>query len=122
MGGMNISITKRAWEKLFSIARGDKSRFLLSAKSGGCNGYIYNITKVEEEERAQARALTRYSEKRSIILANDNISVLIEPRSEVLLAGTMVDYEKGQYDEKFVFKNAGDSKKSKCGCGKSFSI
>ena len=114
---MNISITKRAWEKLSSIARGDKSRFLLSAKSGGCNGYIYNITKVEEE-----RALTRYREKRTIILANDNISVLIEPRSEVLLAGTTVDYEKGQYDEKFVFKNADDSKKSKCGCGKSFSI
>ncbi len=115
---MNISITKRAWEKLFSIARGDKSRFLLSAKSGGCNGYIYNITKVEEE----AQAFARYREKRSIILTNDNISVLIEPRSEVLLAGTTVDYEKGQYDEKFIFKNAEDSKKSKCGCGKSFSI
>jgi iron-sulfur cluster assembly accessory protein len=114
---MNISITKRAWEKLFSIARGNKSRFLLSAKSGGCNGYIYNITKVEEE-----RALTRYREKRTIILANDNISVLIEPRSEILLAGTMVDYEKGQYDEKFVFKNTDNSKKSKCGCGKSFSM
>lgn len=40
---MNISITKRAWEKLFSIANGNKSRFLLSAKSGGCNGYIYII-------------------------------------------------------------------------------
>ena len=115
---MNISITKRAWEKLSSIARGEKSRFLLSAKSGGCNGYIYNITKVEED----ALALTRYREKRTIILANDNISVLIEPRSEVLLAGTTVDYEKGQYDEKFVFKNADDSKKSRCGCGKSFSI
>ena len=119
---MNISITKRAWEKLSSIARGNKSRFLLSAKSGGCNGYIYNITKVEEDAQAQTRALTRYREKRTIILANDNISVLIEPRSEVLLAGTTVDYEKGQYDEKFVFNNAGDSKKSKCGCGKSFSI
>lgn len=114
---MNISITKRAWEKLFSIARGNKSRFLLSAKSGGCNGYIYNITKVEEE-----RALTRYREKMTIILANDNISVLIEPRSEILLAGTMVDYEKGQYDEKFVFKNTDSNKKSKCGCGKSFSM
>ena len=115
---MNISITKRAWEKLFSIACGDKSRFLLSAKSGGCNGYIYNITRVEED----ARTLTRYREKRSIILVNDNISVLIEPRSEILIAGTTVDYEKGQYDEKFVFKNADDSKKSKCGCGKSFSM
>jgi len=115
---MNISITKRAWEKLFSIASGSKIRFLLSAKSGGCNGYIYNITKVEED----VRALTRYREKKSIILVNDNVSVMIEPLSEILLAGTTVDYEKGQYDEKFVFKNADDSKKSKCGCGKSFSI
>jgi iron-sulfur cluster assembly accessory protein len=115
---MNISITKRAWEKLFSIARGDKSRFLLSAKSGGCNGYIYNITKVEEDERA----FTRHRATRTIILENDNISVLIEPRSEVLLTGTTVDYEKGQYDERFIFKNADDSKKSKCGCGKSFSM
>jgi iron-sulfur cluster assembly accessory protein len=114
---MNISITKRAWEKLFSIARGNKSRFLLSAKSGGCNGYIYNITKVEEEQE-----FTGYGEKRTIILANDNISVLIEPRSEILLVGTTVDYEKGQYDEKFVFNNTDNSKKSKCGCGKSFSM
>lgn len=117
---MNISITKRAWEKLFSIARGNKSRFLLSAKSGGCNGYIYNITKVEED--VQAQAFTRNRAAKTLILANDNISVLIEPRSEVLLAGTVVDYEKGQYDERFIFKNADDSKKSKCGCGKSFSM
>jgi iron-sulfur cluster assembly accessory protein len=110
---MNISITKRAWEKLFSIASGDKSRFLLSAKSGGCNGYIYNITKIGE---------ARHREKRETILVNDNLSVLIESHSEVLLKGTTVDYEKGLYDERFVFKNTDDSTKSKCGCGKSFSM
>jgi iron-sulfur cluster assembly accessory protein len=115
---MNISFTKRAWEKLFSIANGNKSRFLLSAKSGGCNGYIYNITKIEED----ALVFTKNRDNKTIILANDNISVLIEPRSEILLAGTIVDYEKGLYDERFIFKNTDDSKKSKCGCGKSFSI
>lgn len=115
---MNISFTKRAWEKLFSIANENKSRFLLSAKSGGCNGYIYNITKIEED----ALVFTKNRDNKTIILANDNISVLIEPRSEILLAGTIVDYEKGLYDERFIFKNTDDSKKSKCGCGKSFSI
>ena len=115
---MNISFTKRAWEKLFSIANGNKSRFLLSAKGGGCNGYIYNITKIEED----ALVFTKNRDNKTIILANDNISVLIEPRSEILLAGTIVDYEKGLYDERFIFKNTDDSKKSKCGCGKSFSI
>jgi iron-sulfur cluster assembly accessory protein len=119
---MNISITKRAWEKLFSIARGDKIRFLLSAKSGGCNGYIYNITKVEEDARSQQQSFVRHTAKKTIILVNDNISVLIEPRSELLLANTIVDYDKGQYDERFIFNNTDDGKKSKCGCGKSFSM
>jgi iron-sulfur cluster assembly accessory protein len=117
---MNISITKKAWEKLFSIAKGDKIRFLLSAKSGGCNGYIYNITK--ETEDVYEKAFTRHRVAKTIVLVNDNISVLIDPRSELLLAGTIVDYDKGQYDERFIFKNTDDSKKSKCGCGKSFSM
>lgn len=113
---MNISITKKAWEKLFSIAKGCESRFLLSAKSGGCNGYIYNIAKIEEDSQ-----IFREIDKKTIILANDKLSVIIEPRSEFFLTGTIVDYEKSLYDERFIFKNA-DSKKSKCGCGKSFSM
>lgn len=115
---MNISITKRAWDKLFRIAKGCESKFMLSAKSGGCNGYIYNIAKIEED----AQILREIDKKKVIIFENEKLSVLIEPRSEFFLAGTIVDYEKGLYDEKFIFKNTEDSKKSKCGCGKSFSI
>jgi len=43
---MNISITRRAWEKLVSIS-GNKGKYLLSAKGGGCNGFVYNFSKIE---------------------------------------------------------------------------
>ena len=113
---MNISITRRAWEKLVSISRGNKSRYLLSAKGGGCNGFVYNFSKIENNVYENIR------NEKAIILNDGGISVIIEPRSEFLLQGTTVDYEKGLYEEKFVFNTTDTNKKSKCGCGKSFSI
>ena len=113
---MNISITRRAWEKLVSISGGNKSRYLLSAKGGGCNGFVYNFSKIENNLYENIR------NEKAIILNDGGISVIIEPRSEFLLQGTTVDYEKGLYEEKFVFNTTDTNKKSKCGCGKSFSI
>ena len=94
---MNISITRRAWEKLVSISGGNKSRYLLSAKGGGCNGFVYNFSKIENNVYENIR------NEKAIILNDGGISVIIEPRSEFLLQGTTVDYEKGLYEEKFVF-------------------
>ena len=113
---MNISITRRAWEKLVNISGGNKSRYLLSAKGGGCNGFVYNFSKIENN------VYENIKNEKAIILNDGGISVIIEPRSEFLLQGTTVDYEKGLYEEKFVFNTTDTNKKSKCGCGKSFSI
>jgi iron-sulfur cluster assembly accessory protein len=115
---MNISITRRAWEKLVSIS-GNKGKYLLSAKGGGCNGFVYNFSKIENN------VYENIKNEKAIILNDSGISVIIEPQSEFLLQGTTVDYEKGLYEEKFVFTTndtKGTNKKSKCGCGKSFSI
>lgn len=112
---MNISITRRAWEKLVSIS-GNKGKYLLSAKGGGCNGFVYNFSKIENNVYENIR------NEKAIILNDGGISVIIESRSELLLQGTTVDYEKGLYEEKFVFTTKDTNKKSKCGCGKSFSI
>jgi len=112
---MNISITRKAWKKLVSIS-GNQGKYLLSAKGGGCNGFIYNFSKIENNVYENIR------NEKAIILNDGGISVIIEPLSEFLLQGTTVDYEKGLYEEKFVFNTNGTNKKSKCGCGKSFSI
>ena len=87
--------------------------------------WIAKYKKINSQE-----GLNKYSEKAKKIietfggkaLVRGGISVIIEPRSEFLLQGTMVDYEKGLYEEKFVFNTTDTNKKSKCGCGKSFSI
>ena len=113
---MNISITGNAWKKLVSIA-GNKGKFLLSAKSGGCNGYIYNISRIDDDKSHE-----NIKGDKEAILRNKGISVYIDKRAEHILQGTTIDYEKGLYEEKFVFNINSDGGKSKCGCGKSFSI
>ena len=100
---MNISITRRAWEKLVSIS-GNKGKYLLSAKGGGCNGFVYNFSKIENN------VYENIKNEKAIILNDGGISVIIEPQSEFLLQGTNTNDTKGT------------NKKSKCGCGKSFSI
>ena len=113
---MNISITGNAWKKLVSIA-GNKGKFLLSAKSGGCNGYIYNISRIDDDKSHE-----NIKGDKEAILRNEGISVYIDKRAELILQGTTIDYEKGLYEEKFVFNINSYGGKSKCGCGKSFSI
>lgn len=113
---MNISITGNAWKKLVSIA-GNKGKFLLSAKSGGCNGYIYNISKIENDNLYK-----NIQGDKQIILHNEGISVYVDKKAEFILQGTTIDYENGLYEEKFVFNINSDGGKSRCGCGKSFSI
>jgi iron-sulfur cluster assembly accessory protein len=111
---MNISITGNAWKKLVSIA-GNKGSFLLSAKSGGCNGYIYNISRIDYNK-------SHIKGDKEAILRNEGISVYVDKKAEFILQGTTIDYEKGLYEEKFVFNINSGGGKSKCGCGKSFSI
>lgn len=113
---MNISITGNAWKKLVSIA-GNKGRFLLSAKSGGCNGYIYNISRIDDDKSRE-----NIKGDEDTILRNEGISVYVDKKAEFILQGTTIDYDKGLYEEKFVFNINSNVEKSKCGCGKSFSI
>ena len=46
----------------------------------------------------------------------------LDPKSEFALFGTHIDFNKGEYEEKFVFTKNYNIKSSTCGCGKSFSI
>lgn len=58
------------------------------------------------------------------IIKKDNIKILIEPKSEMLLIGTTIDYIKEDYD-KNIFENKfifipDKTLTSSCGCGISF--
>lgn len=117
-----ISITNNAWYKMLDIVKKKKSKnFIFSAKSGGCNGFNYDL-KLVEQNTYNEFLLTKI---KPTILTNYEINVLIEPLSEFYLIGTTIDYisedyNNGIYESKFIFipdKNIATS----CGCGISFS-
>ena len=118
-----IIVTKKAWEKMFKIAsKNINHHFLFSANGGGCNGFNYNLELVKNNE---VNKLLENKIKPSII-ENNNVKLIIEPTSELLLLGTTIDYIKEDYsknifESKFIFTPKKDFATT-CGCGVSFSL
>ena len=120
---MTITLSTNAWKRLQIISKMSLNnvyynKFLLSAKSCGCNGFTYNFSPIVNE------TFVKITNKKHIIINNNDISVIVDPKSELVLLGTHIDFEKGDYEEKFVFSRSkyNSIKVSNCGCGKSFSM
>ncbi len=116
-----IKITNNAWEKMSNIIKDkDTPGFLFYATGGGCNGFNYNLTLLDNNYYQNE---INKKIKPNIIEYNKTI-LMIEPQSEILLLGTKIDYisedyEKGIFESKFVYIPDKD-KASLCGCGVSF--
>ena len=117
-----IEITNNAWDKMKSITDNKNKFFLISAKSGGCNGFNYDLSLKDQS------FLKKYIKESRIplnIIKNEKTKILVDPSSEFLLVGTTIDYVKedleiGIFENKFVF--IPDKKNNiSCGCGISFS-
>ena len=92
--------------------------FLFSAVSGGCNGFNYNLELISKKDELEF--------SKASIMKNGDVSLIIEPTSEIYLLGTTIDYsfedyKKGIFENKFVFIPDKLSAYS-CGCGKSFTL
>lgn len=116
-----ISITKNAWCKMERIMKrsNNKTGFIFSASSGGCNGFNFDLKLLDEPK------LNTLKRNKPNMLTNKNTTVYIDPLSEMYLIGTTIDYihedyTKGQFENKFVF-NIDKNLLSSCGCGISFS-
>lgn len=108
---MTISLTPKAIQKAQEALqkRGTPDAFLrLGIKGGGCSGYAYVIEFVDS-----ARA-------KDNVFDFEGVKVLIDPKSLVLLDGSVLDYETKLMEYGFKFRNPRE--KSVCGCGESFTI
>lgn len=118
-----IIVTKKAWKKMFNIAsKNINHNFLFSANGGGCNGFNYKLELIKNND---IKELLNNKIKPSII-ENNNVKLIIEPTSELLLLGTTIDYIKEDYsknifESKFIFTPKKDFATT-CGCGVSFSL
>ena len=118
-----IEITPKAWDKMKLISKKKNNNiFLLSAKSGGCNGFNYDLSLKDEKF---FKKTIKESKIPLNIIQNENTKILIDPCSEFLLVGTTIDFvtedlDKGFFENKFIF-TPDKKNNTSCGCGISFS-
>lgn len=80
----------------------------VGVKSGGCSGLSYEL----KFDKAQAE-----DDK---IFEDNDIKIVVDKRSVLYLAGTILEYSGGLNGKGFVFNNPNAQRT--CGCGESFSL
>ena len=111
---MTVFLTEKAAFRLRSFlrAKGDENPsttkgIRLGVVDGGCSGYEYHLDIVNRPSADD------------LVFEQDRVLIYMNPQSEPLLKGVVIDFVDSLTQSGFVFSNpnATDS----CGCGKSFS-
>ena len=80
----------------------------VGVKSGGCSGLSYELT----FDNSQAEG--------DKVFENNDVKIVVDKRSVLYLAGTILEYSGGLNGKGFVFNNPNAQRT--CGCGESFSL
>lgn len=80
----------------------------VGVKSGGCSGLSYEL----KFDKAQA--------ENDKLFEDNNIRIVVDKKSVLYLAGTILEYSGGLNGKGFVFNNPNAQRT--CGCGESFSL
>ena len=107
---VSIDMTDAARSALSASMSGDEDThvLLISAQSGGCSGYMYDMAIVETPDTSGFQ-----------IIEIDKIRVFIHDKDSAMLNGIRVDYKDSLMGGGFQIENPNASKS--CGCGQSFS-
>lgn len=107
---VSIDMTDAARSALSASMSGDEDThvLLISAQSGGCSGYMYDMAIVETPDTSGFQ-----------IIEIDEIRVFIHDKDSAMLNGIRVDYKDSLMGGGFQIENPNASKS--CGCGQSFS-
>ena len=105
-----ILLTDAAQDQIIKLSReARKLGIRLKVFSGGCSGYIYKFSVVED---------TIEDEDKDVIIGAAGAAMFIDHETAEKINGSTIDYVKDIMSEQFVVTNP-DS--ACCGCGKSFS-
>jgi iron-sulfur cluster assembly protein len=108
-----IQVSETAKKKIIDLMKEDGfdaavDYVRVGVKSGGCSGLSYDLkfdkTKGEEDK----------------IFVDNDITIAVEKKSFLYLAGTILEFSGGINGKGFVFNNPNASRT--CGCGESFSL
>ena len=106
-----IQISDSAKNRLLHLLKEDgknESYVRVGVESGGCSGLSYKLdfdnSKNDDDE----------------LIENNGITLIINKKSVLYLAGTILEFSDGLNGKGFVFNNPNASRT--CGCGESFSL
>jgi iron-sulfur cluster assembly protein len=106
-----VTVSESAKTKLFQLMEegGKGKRYVrVGVSSGGCSGLSYKLDFVSD---------ILPSDK---VFEDNKITLLVDEKSYLYLAGTTLSYFGGLNGKGFVFENPNASRT--CGCGESFAI
>jgi iron-sulfur cluster insertion protein len=106
-----IVLTDAAARKVQELIREENNADLklrVYISGGGCSGFQYGFSFDEEQSDDD------------IAVANDGVTLLVDPLSFQYLMGAQVDYAENLQGAQFVIRNPNAA--TTCGCGSSFSV
>ena len=108
-----IKVHKTAKHKVSALMKEegfDPSRdyVRVGVKSGGCSGLSYEL-KFDSEIKKEDK-----------IYEDNQVKIIVDKKSILYLAGTILEYSGGLNGKGFVFNNPNAQRT--CGCGESFSL
>ena len=108
--GMRISDGTVAFAKEKLAKRGTPDAAIrLGIKGGGCSGFSYVIQFEDDPPRERDR-----------VYDIEGVRFIVDKKSLIYLAGSLLDYERTLMFQGFKFRNPNEA--SSCGCGHSFTV
>lgn len=80
----------------------------VGVKSGGCSGLSYELT------------FDKNKSENDTLIEDTPVKIIVDKKSFLYLAGTILEYSGGLNGKGFVFNNPNANRT--CGCGESFSL
>lgn len=108
-----IKVSDTARKKIIDMMKDDgfdaaKDFVRVGVKSGGCSGLSYELkfdNQVSENDK---------------IFEDNEVKIVVEKKSFLYLAGTILEFSGGLNGKGFIFNNPNANRT--CGCGESFSL
>lgn len=105
---MTLSPSAAARVATIAAKQGKPAILRLSVEGGGCSGFQYKF------------GLDEAAEADDLIVEQNGVTLLVDPMSLELVAGSVVDYVESLGGAAFKVENPQAA--SGCGCGSSFSV
>lgn len=113
-GANSIAMTSSARTHIRrQLAQQGAGALQLGIKSSGCNGYMYDLSYLDD-------AAPDATDAESRAFDFDGITVFVHNANWPMLRGTEIDFVTEGLNSMLVFKNPNAS--AECGCGESFSV